>query len=61
MMGEEDMTMTESIESVVFLAIYHSSCLLHTIIKKSQSVRRNSGGAYHSTITARGKSKMEKD
>ena len=35
-MGKEDMTVTESIESVVSLAIYHSSCLLHTIIKKSQ-------------------------
>lgn len=45
---------------MVSLVIYHSSSLLHTIIKKFLPVCWNSSWAHHSTITARGKSKMKK-
>ena len=47
-------------ESVVSLVIYHSSFLLHTITKKFLPACWNSSWAHHSTITARGKSKMKK-
>lgn len=46
---------------MVFLAIYHFSCILLTAIKKSLTVCWNSRWAYHSTITAKGKAKMKKD
>lgn len=45
---------------MVFLAIYHSSYILQTIIKTSLPVCWNSSWAYHSTITAKGKRQKKK-